>query len=222
MNSVSRDPARDRLSQALFQPRAIALIGATADPAKNNSRAQRLLQKVGYAGQVAPVNPGRQEIMGLPAFPTVQAVPYPVDHAFIMVPAAAVPDAIAGCVQAGVKVATIFSAGFAELGAEGLALQQRMVAIAREGGVRVLGPNCLGLFNVTDGVPLTVNAAFEAEVLRPGWISVLSQSGSMMGALMTRIQARGLGFSRLVSVGNECDLGIGELAEMVVEDPATR
>ena len=209
------------LSQALFQPRSIALIGATADPAKNNSRAQRLLAKTGYRGRVIPINPARPEIMGLPAFARVQDAPGPVDHAFIMVPAAAVPDAIAGCAAAGVRVATIFSAGFAEIGGEGAALQDRMVAIAREGGVRIIGPNCLGLFNVTDGVPLTVNAALEAEPLRPGWLSLISQSGSMMGALMTRIQSRGLGFSKLVSVGNECDLGVGELAEMLVEDPDT-
>ena len=210
------------LSQALFEPRAIALIGATADPAKNNSRAQRLLAKVGYAGRVVPINPSRAEVMGLPAFPRVQDAPGPIDHAFIMVPAAAVPDAMAGCVEAGVKVATIFTAGFAELGADGLALQQRVASIGRAGGVRILGPNCLGLFNVAGGVPLTVNAALEAETLRPGWISLVSQSGSMMGALVTRIQARGLGFSRMVSVGNECDLGVGELAEMLVEDEQTR
>ena len=214
--------AQTQLSRALFQPRAVALIGATADPAKNNSRAQRLLTKLGYAGRILPINPTRAEVMGIPAYPRVQDAPGPIDHAFIMVPAAAVPDAVAGCAEAGVQVATIFTAGFAELGPEGLALQQRVTAIARAGGVRILGPNCLGLFNVADGVPLTVNAAMEAETLRSGYISLVSQSGSMMGALMTRIQARGLGFSRMVSVGNECDLGVGELAEMLVEDERTR
>ena len=223
MDNLFNDPAAVRaLSQPLFQPRSIALIGATADQAKNNARAQRLLQKTGYTGRVIPINPTRTEVMGLPAYPRVQDAPGPIDHAFIMVPATSVIDAVAGCAQAGVKVATIFTAGFAELGNDGLALQQRLVQVAREGGVRILGPNCLGLFNVTDGVPLTVNAALEAETLRPGWISVVSQSGSMMGALMTRFQDRGLGFSRLVSVGNECDLGVGELTEMIVEDEKTR
>ncbi len=216
-------PAPDPgLTDALFAPRAIALIGATADPAKNNSRAQRLLHKAGYAGRVVPINPSRTEIMGLPAYPRVQDAPGPIDHAFIMVPAAAVPEAVRGCAQAGVRVATIFSAGFAELGAEGARLQDAMMAEARAGGVRVLGPNCLGLFNVTGQVPLTVNAALEAEPLRPGYLSLVSQSGSMMGSLVTRIQARGLGFSKLVSVGNECDLAVGELAEMLVEDADTR
>ncbi|WP_158742638.1 acetate--CoA ligase family protein [Acidisphaera sp. L21] len=215
-------PTQASLSQALFEPRSVALIGATADPAKNNSRAQRLLNKVGYTGRIIPINPTRSEVMGLPAFPRVQDAPGPIDHAFIMVPSAAVPDAMAGCVAAGVKVATIFTAGFAELGADGAVLQQRVLDIARTGGVRILGPNCLGLFNVAGSVPLTVNAAMEAEPLRPGYISLVSQSGSMMGALMTRIQSRGLGFSRMVSVGNECDIGVGELAEMLVEDEQTR
>lgn len=210
------------LSQALFAPRAIALIGASADPAKNNSRAQRLLQREGFAGRIIPVNPGRSEVMGVPAFADIRDVDGPVDHAFIMVPSSAVLAAIEGCCQIGVKVATIFSAGFAEIGEAGLALQQQLVATARAGGLRVVGPNCLGLLSVPDRLPLTLNAAIEAEALRPGELGLISQSGSMMGAIFSRAAARGLGFSRMVSVGNECDLGVGELAEFMVEDPATK
>ncbi len=212
----------EALAAALFRPRAVALIGATADPAKNNSRAQRLLVKAGYQGRIVPINPVRAEVMGVPAYKRVQDAPGPIDHAFIMVPAASVEEAVRGCVEAGVRAATIFSAGFAEVGPAGAVMQDRIVAVARAGGLRILGPNCLGLFNVASGVPLTVNAAFEAETLQPGYVGLVSQSGSMMGALMTRLQARGLGFSTLVSVGNECDLGVGELAEMVIEDEQTR
>lgn len=210
------------LSQALFAPRAVALIGASADPAKNNSRAQRLLQREGFAGRIIPVNPGRSEVMGVPAFADIREVDGPVDHAFIMVPSAAVLPAIEGCCQIGVKVATIFSAGFAEVGDEGSALQQKLVATARAGGLRIVGPNCLGLLSVPDRLPLTLNAAIEAEALKPGELGLISQSGSMMGAIFSRAAARGLGFSRMVSVGNECDLGVGELAEFMVEDPATK
>lgn len=210
------------LSQALFAPRAVALIGASADPTKNNSRAQRLLQREGFAGRIIPVNPGRREVMGVPAFADIREVDGPVDHAFIMVPSAAVLAAIEGCCQIGVKVATIFSAGFAEIGEEGLALQQKLVETARAGGLRLIGPNCLGLLSVPDRLPLTLNAAIEAEVLKPGELGLVSQSGSMMGAIFSRAAARGLGFSRMVSVGNECDLGVGELAEFMVEDPATK
>jgi acyl-CoA synthetase (NDP forming) len=209
------------LFSALFNPGSVALIGASADPAKDNSRAQRLLQREGFAGRIIPVNPGRAEIMGVPAFADIRAVPGPVDHAFIMVAARDVPAAIAGCVEKGVAVATIFSAGFAEADAAGRARQDDMVATARAGGLRLLGPNCLGIVSVASRVPLTLNAAIEAEPLLAGRLALVSQSGSMMGALFSRAAARGIGFSRMVSVGNECDIGVGELAELLVEDDAT-
>ncbi|ONG53257.1 hypothetical protein BKE38_12810 [Pseudoroseomonas deserti] len=209
------------LADAIFRPRSIALIGASADPGKNTARAQRVLQKAGYTGRIIPVNPTRAEIFGEAAYPDIRAVPGPVDHAFLMVPPRAVEEAIAGCAERGVRVATIYSAGFAELGEAGRRAQERIVAIARAGGVRLIGPNCLGLVNVTDGVPITNNAAVEAEPLQPGPLGLVSQSGSMMGALLSRCRSRGLSFSKLVSVGNECDLGVGELAAMMVEDSAT-
>ncbi|WP_160120777.1 acetate--CoA ligase family protein [Rhodovarius lipocyclicus] len=210
------------LADAVFRPRAIALLGATPDQKKNNSRAQRVLKKNGYQGRIIPINPGRTEIMGDTAYPDIRAAPGPIDHAFIMVPAAAVPDAIAGCVEKGVKVATIYSAGFAEIGPEGRAMQEAFTETARRGGLRLIGPNCLGLVNVTDGVPITNNAAVEAEDIKAGSIGVASQSGSMMGALLSRAMARGHRFSKLVSVGNECDVGVGEVAQLLVEDEATR
>jgi acyl-CoA synthetase (NDP forming) len=210
------------LAEALFRPRAVALLGASADATKNNARAQRVLHKAGYKGRIVPINPGRAEIFGDKAYPDIREAPGPIDHAFVMVPAAAVKSAIEGCVEKGVRVATIYSAGFAEIGAEGKKLQAEIVAIARAGNLRLIGPNCLGLVNVTDGVPLTNNAAVEAETLVPGPLSMVSQSGSMMGALLSRCMARRLSFAKIVSVGNECDLGVGEIAGMMVEDEATR
>lgn len=210
------------LRQALFNPRAIALIGASADPGKNTSRAQRLLHKAGFAGLIIPINPGRAEVFSDTAYADIRDAPGPIDHALIMVPATAVLSAIEGCVEKGLRVATIYSAGFAEMGDAGRDLQHRVVAAARAGGLRLIGPNCLGLVNVTDGVPITNNAAVEAETLHPGPLGLVSQSGSMMGALLSRAGARGLAFAKIVSVGNECDLGVGELAELIVEDDATR
>ena len=209
------------LAQALFAPKSVALIGASADPSKNNSRPQRFLRQHGYAGAVYPVNPARAEVAGEKCYPDLAAVPGPVDHAFIMVPAAAVPDAVAQCCERGVPVATIFSAGFAELGEEGLARQRRMVETARAGGLRLLGPNCMGLVNVQGATPLTVNAVFEQEYPAAGPLSIVSQSGSMLGTVISRARPRGLGFAKLVSVGNECDLGVGEIAGMLADDPAT-
>jgi len=214
-------PARATLAAALFSPRTIALVGASADPAKNNARPQRFLRQHGYAGQAIPVNPGREEIFGARAYPDVRSVPGTIDHAFIMVPAAAVPAVIAQCCERGVPVATLFSAGFAELGEEGLARQREMVRTARAAGMRLVGPNCMGIINVQGATPLTVNAVLGQERLAPGPLSVISQSGSMLGTLLSRAQARGLGFSKLISVGNECDLGVGEIADLLVDDPDT-
>jgi acyl-CoA synthetase (NDP forming) len=138
-----------------------------------------------------------------------------------MVPAGAVPHVIEQCCELHIPVATLFTAGFAELGEDGLRRQREMVSRARAGGMRLLGPNCMGLINVHDRIPLTVNAVIEREELVPGPLSLISQSGSITGSLLSRAQARGLGFSKLISVGNESDLGVGELADMLVDDEDT-
>ncbi|MCX7931021.1 MAG: acetate--CoA ligase family protein [Rhodovarius sp.] len=221
MDAPPRALPQQRLFSALFQPRAIALIGASADPAKENSRALRLLLREGYGGRILPVNPSRAEIMGIPCLPDIRAAEGEIDHAFIMVPAPAVEAAIEGCIEKRIPVATIFSAGFAEADAAGRARQERLVALARQGGIRLLGPNCLGIISVADRIPLTLNAALEAEAMIPGRLALISQSGSMMGAVFSRAAAREIGFSRMISVGNECDLAVGELAELLIEDPAT-
>lgn len=210
------------LAQALFAPRSVALIGASGDPAKNTSRPQRFLRRHGFPGAVYPVNRGRSEIFGEKAYPDLGAVPGPVEHAFIMVPAEAVPEALAQCCEKKVRVATIFSDGFAETGAEGRRRQEEVVRIARAGGVRVLGPNCIGVVDTHSRLALSVNAVLEQAETSPGDLAIVSQSGSMMGGLMSRGLARGLRFSRLVSVGNEADLSTGEIADMLVDDPHTR
>jgi acyl-CoA synthetase (NDP forming) len=209
------------LRKAFLQPRSVALVGASPDLKKNNSRPQRFLQRFGYTGRVYPINPSRDEVFGARAYPDLRSAPGPIDHAFIMVPAAAVPAVIDQCCELRIPVATLFTAGFAELGAEGLERQHAMVAQARAAGLRLLGPNCMGLINVHDRIPLTVNAVIEREELVPGPLSLISQSGSMTGSILSRAQARGLGFSKLISVGNESDLGVGELADMLVDDADT-
>ena len=206
---------------ALFAPKCVALVGASADIAKNNARPQRFLRAHGYPGRVLPINPGRQEIFGERAYPDLRSAPGPIDHAFIMVPAAAVPAVIDQCCELKIPVATIFSAGFAEIGPAGKKMQRDMVARAHAAGLRLIGPNCMGLVNVQGKMPLTVNAVLDQVELQAGPLSVISQSGSMLGTLITRGQARGLGFSKLVSVGNECDLGVGEIANQLVDDPDT-
>jgi acyl-CoA synthetase (NDP forming) len=214
--------AAPTLGDCIFRPRTVALVGASGDATKNNSRPQRYLQEAGFTGRVVPVNPGRPEVMGVPAFPDIASIPYEVDHAFIMVPAGAIEAVIDQCVEKRVPVATIFTAGFAETGEAGAQLQERMVARARAGGLRLLGPNCIGLVNVHGRLPLTTNAALQEEKLQPGPVSVISQSGSMLGSLLTRAAVRGIGYSKLVSIGNESDLSVGDLVSILAADEETK
>jgi acyl-CoA synthetase (NDP forming) len=149
------------LFRALFEPESIALVGASGDLRKNTARPQRFLQRHGVKGRIIPVNPNRDEVFGLRAFPSLKDVPGGVDHAFVMVPAAAVADVVKACGEAKVPVATIYSDGFADSGAKGIARQRKLVDLARANNIRLLGPNSMGLVNVATGMALTVNAVLE-------------------------------------------------------------
>ena len=208
------------LAQALFSPRAVALIGASGDVAKNTARPQRYLKKHGYAGKVFPVNPVRKEVLGEKAWPRVSDVPEKVDQAYILIED--VEQALEDCGKAGVTVASIFSGGFADAGAEGLKRQARLVERARALGVRLLGPNSMGVIDVPSGMAVSVNAVLEMPALPAGSTSIVSQSGTMLGTLLSRGAARGLGFAKLISVGNEADVGVGELVELLASDRATK
>lgn len=211
----------NKLYQAVFDPRSIALIGASSDEKKNTSRPQRYLKRHGYTGQIIPVNPGREEVFGEKAYPDVASIPGHVDHAFIMVPAKAVPSALKQCVDKKIPVVTIYSDGFAETGEAGRAKQQELVDMVRGSSTRLVGPNCIGLLSTQTHLALSVNAVLEKLDITPGGLAIVSQSGSMMGGLMSRGLGRGVGFSKLISVGNEADLGVGELAGLLVDDPHT-
>ncbi|HTQ73712.1 MAG TPA: acetate--CoA ligase family protein [Burkholderiales bacterium] len=210
------------LAQALFAPRAVALVGASGDAGKNSARPLRFLRKHGYAGRIVPVNAARAEVLGERAWPSLADAPGEIDHAFIMTAGDSVERAIEECGSRGIPVATIFSDGFADSGAEGAARERRLVARARALGVRVLGPNSMGVIDVPGRLALTVNAVLEAEGLPAGTTSMVSQSGTMLGTVLSRGAARGLGFSKLVSVGNESDLGVAELLELLAADAATK
>jgi acyl-CoA synthetase (NDP forming) len=210
-----------RQFEALFAPRTIALVGASGDQKKHTSRPQRTLRKHGYQGTIVPINPNRDEVGGDKAYPSLLDVPGDIDHAFIMVPREAVPEVIAQCAQKNVPIATIFTDGFAETGAEGRRIQDEILKIARSGGVRLLGPNCSGIYSSKPSCALSINAAVEKLNIVPGPLAIISQSGSMTGGLMSRGLGRGVGFSKIVSIGNECDLSVGEIAEWLVDDPET-
>jgi acetate---CoA ligase (ADP-forming) len=210
------------LAQALFAPRGIALLGASSDAAKHTARPLRFLRKHGYTGLIVPINASRSDVLGERAWPSLAEAPGEIDHAFVMLRGEFVEQALEECGARGIPVATILSGGFADAGVEGAARQSRLVARARALGVRLLGPNSMGVIDIPGCVALTVNAVLEIDALPAGTTSVVSQSGTMLGTMLSRGAPRGLGFAKLISVGNEADLGVGELVEMLVDDPATR
>lgn len=209
------------LFQALFEPRRIALIGASADERKTTSRPQRFLRKHGFAGEVLPVNPSRGEVLGEKAYKDLDAIQGEIDHAYILLNGPDAVSALEECGRRGVKVASILAGGFADAGVAGASLQDELARAVRDTGVRLVGPNSIGTVSTQPAIALTANAAFAVDRLRSGRWAVVSQSGSLIGALLSRADARGVGFSRLISVGNEVDLAVGEITDLLVDDPAT-
>ncbi len=214
-------PDPSPLARALFSPRRIALIGASADPARIPARAQRYLRRHGFAGELFPINPRTETVQGERAYASLAAVPGKIDLVYILLGTQHVEAAVADCAARGVKVAMVLADGFAESGADGAARQARLLSVAREAGVRLLGPNSMGVINVPASIACSVNAALEADTLPAGRWSLVSQSGSVMGTLVSRAAARGAGFAKLVGMGNEADLTAGEIARLLVDDPDT-
>jgi acyl-CoA synthetase (NDP forming) len=205
------------LSDALLAPRRIALVGASADESRLTARPQRYLRRHGFTGEILPVNPRAAEVLGERAYPSLDAIPGAIDFAYILLGTEGAEAQVAACAARGIPVACILADGFAEAGAEGAARQARVLAAA--GGMRLLGPNSMGIVNLHDRIALTTNAVFEAERYPAGRVGLVSQSGSMMGALLSRGAARGLGFSHVVGTGNEADLTAGEVASLLLDRP---
>ena len=209
------------LAQSLFSPQRIALIGASSDASRLTARAQVYLRRHGFKGALFPVNPRAGTVLGETAYPTLRDVPGPIDFAYILVNTGHVEAAIQDCAARGVPVACVLADGFAEAGPEGVALQNRIVAAAREAGIRLLGPNSMGVINIPGSIACSVNAVLESESILPGRWSLVSHSGSMMGTIASRAVARGRGFAKIVGTGNEADLTAGEIANLLVDDPDT-
>ena len=209
------------LPQALLAPRRIALVGASTDAARLTARAQIYLRRHGFTGELFPVNPRAETVLGERAYPSLLDVPGAIDFAYVLVGTGQVEAAIADCAARSVPVACILADGFAEAGPEGVALQKRVLSIAREAGLRILGPNSMGVVNIPEATACSVNAALEAEALPKGRWSLVSHSGSVMGTLVSRAAARGFGFAKVIGTGNEADLTAGEIAAMLADDPET-
>jgi acyl-CoA synthetase (NDP forming) len=207
----------------LLHPTSVAVIGAADTEDKWGGRVMLHLKKHGFAGCVVPVNPRRSQVLGLPAFPAITAVPHPIDVAVVALPAEPAVSAIRECAAAGVGACVIITAQFAEVGGEGAARQSAIVDIARGSGMRLLGPNCLGLVNAHHKAALSPSLSLSTMThVPPGGIGVVSQSGALMGSLLIRGFDIGAGFSSCVSVGNQADLDLCDFFEYLIDDPATQ
>ena len=201
----------------LFSPQSIAVIGASGTPGKwGHSMVARPIQSA-FRGPIYPINPKAKAIEGLTVYPNLRDVPGPVDMAVVTVPAAMVPDAVRDCAAKGVKAMVVISAGFAETGPAGKALQDEIVDIARSANIRLMGPNGMGIY--TSEVRL--NTAFDF-MPRSGGISFVSQSGTMGAYLLGIASDKGYGFNAFLSVGNQADLSMADYIEYLGEDERTR
>ena len=207
------------LGRALLHPRAVAVIGASDDTSKTTGRPLRFLRQAGFAGKVYPVNPNRATVQGETAWPSVEDLPEVPEHAYVVTPTQHVLDAVERCGRAGVAVATVLAAGFSEAGEEGRERERALRRIVSDTGIRVVGPSSLGVANMRDGMLLTANAAFAEPDLPKGTIFAASHSGTMIGSLLSRGKARGVGFAGFVSAGNEVDLSVGEICAATLDDP---
>ena len=203
----------------LLAPRSVAVIGAGRDRASVGHAVLRNLLLHEFAGPVHPVNPTADHVAGVAASPTIEDVPGPVDLAVVVVPAAEVPATVAACGRRGVKAAIVISAGFAESGPEGAALSAQALRAARRFGVRLLGPNCLGVINTDPSVRL--HATFATPNPRPGPVALLSESGTIGGALLDRIGEAGLGASSFAAIGNRADVSANDMLQYWADDDRT-
>ena len=198
-------------------PRGVAVVGASPTPGKLGHAVLQNVMQYGYKGHIYPINPKADEILGLPTYPSVQNIPGPVDLAVVLVPAKAVPGVIEECGQKEIKGAVVISAGFREVGREGRQLEQQLIETARRYGIRVVGPNVLGIIDTVIGL----NASFAAGMPRRGHIAFMSQSGALCTSILDMALGQGTGFSRFYSIGNKADLNEIDFLCAWSEDPET-
>ena len=213
--------ARDGVD-ALFRPESIAIVGASENIDRISGRLLYYLERHGYANPIYPINPRRDEVRSLTCYPSLLDVPEPIDLILVMLAAEQSIDVIRQAGQIGARAAVVYGSGFAETGPEGESLQKQLSDAAREEGVRVLGPNCQGVINLAEGVAASFTRSLDLMPLRVGSVAYLGQSGALGGSVLNLAQERGLGFSAWVSTGNQADLDVLDLAEVLVEDQGTQ
>lgn len=220
----TKDPAHNILGyekqplDAIFAPKTVAVIGATEKAGSVGRTILWNLLSNPFGGTIFPVNPNRHSILGIKAYPNIAAVPEPVDLAVIVTPAPTVPGVIKECVAAGVKGAIIISAGFKEIGAQGVELERQILEYARAGKMRIIGPNCLGVMSPLSGL----NATFASAMARPGSVGFISQSGALCTSILDWSFRENVGFSAFVSIGSMLDVNWGDLIYYLGDDPRTK
>ncbi|MGE0658921.1 MAG: acetate--CoA ligase family protein [Reyranellaceae bacterium] len=218
MNAPDRNFAVAETLDAALQPQSVAVVGASENPHKIGGRPIAYLQRFGYDGRIYPINPNRAEIQGLAAYATLSALPESPDLAIIAVPGLAAVDAVEACADKGVRVAVIMTSGFGETGAEGKAAQDRMVAIARQAGMRLVGPNTQGIANFAGGAVASFATMFNEIAPQDGPIGIVSQSGAMSVVPYALLRERGIGVRHSHATGNESDLTVADFALAVARD----
>ena len=204
----------------LFEPRSVALVGASKDEWKSGGMFINSMLKDNYAGMIYPVNPKESEIMGLKCYPNLSGIPGEIDLAILAIPSSAIIPAMEECARKCVKFAVVHAVGFSEMGAAGRDYEKRMVDIAHEGGVRIIGPNCMGIFTSRGRVNTVV--PYARMPMQPGTVGFVGQSGWASETMLRLGSSRGLRFSGIISIGNQSDLTVEDLIGYWGADPNTR
>ncbi|MCC7483995.1 MAG: acetate--CoA ligase family protein [Burkholderiales bacterium] len=215
-------PAPVNAFERLLDPRGIAIVGASADPARPGAQTVRTLKELGYEGGVYPVNPRYTELDGYRCLPSLAAIEGACDVAVIALPAAQVPASIGHCAERGIRYAVVLGGGFRESGEAGAALEAAMLSTARARGVRIIGPNCLGFVNVGARAYAAWGSLTRPPRMQPGPVSAVLQSASFGMGIVIQCTAAGLGFRYVVTSGNEADITAPELIDAFAGDPGTR
>lgn len=205
----------------MLQPESVAVIGASDDLSKFGGRLFHLLVRHRFDGAIYPINRRRESLLGMRCYPQISATPRPPDMAVVVVPRDHVEAAVRECAQAGTRLAIVITAKFSDAGPEGARLEAEIVATARRHGMRLLGPNCLGLISPANQLVLCASPALYVDRLPRGRIGLVSQSGALMTTLFDRAQTRGVGFSHCFSIGNQADLELCDFLDFFTEDTAT-
>lgn len=206
--------------QKFFYPKSVAVIGASRNPESVGYAVMKNMILNGFTGVIYPVNPKARAVIGVKAYPNILAVPDQIDLAVIVVPNQMVPQVMEDCAEKGVGAVVVISAGFKETGPEGAKLEEEVASIAKRAGIRIVGPNCLGIINTDPNVRM--NASFAREMPRGGNLALISQSGALCVAALEYARQYGIGFSKVISLGNKADVTETDVLDYLQNDPETK